>query len=70
MDIYSFLDTHFVLIYKSHLYFTLKKYGLHFSHFLRKVVNVINISILCVNTTKLSFVCIWNKFDFSYFMTS
>jgi len=41
-----------------------------FSHFLRKVVSVINMSILCVNITKLSFVCMYIKFDFSYFKTS
>jgi len=36
---------------------------LHFSHFLRKVVSTINVSILCVNITKLSFVCMCIKFD-------
>jgi len=40
------------------------------SHFLRKVVNTINVSILYVNMTKLSFVCMCIKFDFSYFKIS
>ena len=40
---------------------------MHFSHFLRKVVCAINVSILCVNITKLSFVCMRIKLDFSYF---
>ena len=39
---------------------------LHFSHFLKKVVNVIDVSVLCVNIIKLSFVCMCIKFDFSY----
>lgn len=41
-----------------------------FSHFLIKVVSVVNVSILCVNITKLSFVCMCIKFDFSYFKIS
>jgi len=40
-----------------------------FSHFLRKVVTVINVSILCVNIIELYFVCMCIKFDFSYFKT-
>ena len=36
------------------------------SHFLRKVVSVINVSILCANIIKLSSVCICIKFDFLY----
>jgi hypothetical protein len=40
---------------------------LYFSHFLRKIVSAINVSVLCVNITKLSFVCMCIKFDFSYF---
>jgi len=31
------------------------------------MVNVINVSILCINITKLSFVCMCIKIDFSYF---
>ena len=46
------------------------KSPLHFSHFLRKVVSVINVFVLCVNIIKLSFVLICIKFDFSYFKTS
>jgi hypothetical protein len=43
---------------------------LYFSHFLRKVVSVINVAVLCINITKLSFVCMCIKFDYSYFKTS
>jgi len=46
------------------------KHPLHFSHFLRNIISTINVFILCVNSTKLSFVCICIKFDFSYFNTS
>jgi len=38
-----------------------------FLYFLRKIVSAINVSILCVNITKLFFVCLCIKFDFSYF---
>jgi len=51
-------------------YIPLCRYLLHFSHFLRKTVNVINVSILYVNITKLSFVCICITFDFPYFKTN
>jgi len=39
-------------------------------NFLRKVVSVIYMSVLCVNITKLSFVCMYIKFNFSYFKTN
>ena len=51
------IDTPFVPIYK--LLFL-------FSHFLRKIVSEINVSFLCINITKLSFVCMCNKFDFIF----
>jgi len=34
-----------------------------------KIVSVINVSVLCGNITKLSFVCMCVKFDFSYLKT-
>jgi len=48
-------------------YVPICKPPLLFSHFLRKIVNVINVSIFCVNITKLFFVYMCIKFDFSYF---
>jgi len=51
-------------------YWMLLPPSLPFSHFLRNVVGVINVSILCVTITKLPFLCMCIKFDFSYFKTS
>ena len=41
-----------------------------FHIFFKKVIGVINVFILCVNITKLSFVCTWIKFNFTYFQAS
>jgi len=43
------------------LFVPVSKYPLHFLHFLRKVVSAINVFILYVNITKLSFICILVK---------
>jgi len=45
-------------------YFLQGLYFIFFSYFLRKIINAINVFILCLNITKLSFVYICIKFDF------